>query len=248
MKIFDSIINKVKNNDTQIMTGVGVGEGLILGSYLWYKAGKEVYIILNKEENKNLSFKQKFKLTWKKFIIPVVNTAISGALIITSDIVTYKRYNALGLAYNLAEISMKEFQNKTKELLGEKKTDEIKQEVSKELIANNPNNTVVLSGSSEHLFYEPLTDRYFKSNWTKILAAAADLNIEAASGFSSKITLSDWFYRLGLSKTDISDDLGWDVTEDGLDGKISISVDSKMTEDNVPCGVLRYNNRPKFLR
>lgn len=246
----EKIISFVKNNDTNIITGIGIADGLVLGSYLWYRTGQKVQkIFINKENDiqRKLTFKEKVKNSWKLFLLPTANTLISGGLLIYSAKVGNKRLAALGAAYNLTEVAFQKYIDKTKEELGDKKATAIAQDISKDNIKEGNNNLLVLTGEGDSIFYEPLTDRYFKSNWTKIQKVANELNATAMSAFDGKISLTEWFSRLGLPKTDISDEMGWDVQKNGKNGIIDISIDAVLNNEDVPCGAIRYNTRPIYF-
>ncbi len=249
-KFTNSFMNFVKKNDTNILTGVGIADGLFLGGYLWYRTGQKVKTVIDAKENelkRKLTFKEKVSETWKIFILPSANTVVSAGTLIYSAKVGNKKLAALGAAYNLTEVAFQKYIDKTKEEVGEKKAEAISQSVSSDDIKSTPSNVVVLKDDGEVLFREPLTDRYFKSTWEKIQKAANEINSEAISGFDGRITLSDWFLKLGLPPTDISDDLGWDVQNNGPRGIIDISPDADLDDNNKPCGVIRYRNRPRYF-
>ena len=168
---------------------------------------------------------------------------------IYSTRVSNKKLAALGAAYNLTEVAFQNFIDKTKKEVGDKKVNDISQEVSKDAFNNQDgaNSIVMMPSDGNVTFYEPLTDRYFRSTWTKIQKAANELNSQALTGWEGKITLSEWFYKLGLPKTDISDEMGWEPQINGKNGIIDISLDAILNSDNVPCGAIRYNTRPKYF-
>jgi len=230
----NKLINFLKKNDTNILAGVGIVDGMVLGSYLWFKTGQKIK-------------KGEIKKKWKVLLLPILNTLLSTGVIIYSIKVGNKRLAALGAAYNLTEVAFQQYIDKTKEKLGEKKADEIGAEVSKDNAKKATNSDIMLvSKDGDTVFYEPLTGRFFKSTWTKIQKAANNLNADALGSFDGKVSLTEWLIELGLSKTDISDELGWDVTN-GRNGIIDISLDAVLNDEDVPCGMIRYNTRPKHF-
>lgn len=249
----NKVINFIKKNDTNILTGVGIADGLCLGSYLWFRTGQKVLRLAQAKENelgRKLNKKEFIKETWKMFILPAVNTVISGGLLIYSAKVGNKRLAALGAAYNLTEIAFQQYIDKTKELVTEGTNNDIKENVCKESIDSQEvkDKVVMLAGSNDDvLVHEPLTDRYFMSNWNKIQNSVIDLNIEAFNNFDGRVSLSDWFYSLGLSKTDISDNMGWDIQKHGKNGKIDVELIAILTEDKKPCVEIHYNTRPEYF-
>ena len=242
-----NIANWLRKNDTNILTGIGIAEGLGFGSFLWYQTGKKVERLLEsakKQKGEDLTFKEKLKETWKMLVFPSIVTSTSMALLIYSARTNNKKLAALGAAYNLTETAFQRYINKTKEELGEKKANSIAEKVSKENIENSNNkNTIMLTGDGETWFHEPLTDRMIKTTWSKIQKAANELNAEALASVNGYISLSEWFYRLGLDKTLDSDERGWNPQENSI---IDISLDSCLIND-MPCGEIRYNTRPKYF-
>ena len=55
-------------------------------------------------------------------------------------------------------------------------------------------------------------------------------------------SLNDFYDEIGLSHTDMGDELGWSI-EDGL---LDIDFGSQITDDGEPCIVLHYNISPKY--
>lgn len=73
---------------------------------------------------------------------------------------------------------MKLYQEKVVETIGEKKEQQIRDEVAKEQVAKNPvsKNEVIITGGGETLCYDSLSGRYFKSDIEKLRKAVNELN------------------------------------------------------------------------
>lgn len=254
--------NFIKKNDTNIMTGVGIADGLCLGSYLWFRTGQKILNIVNAKEaelGRKLTKKEFLKYTWKMFLLPTFNTLLSGGLLIYSAKVGNKRLAALGAAYNLTEVAFQQYIDKTKELVGEKKANDVKEEICKESIshAENKNNVIMVSGSNDDVWvHEPFTGAYFKSNWNKIQKAVIDLNLEAINSFEGRVSMSDWIYKLGIPKSDIYntigesdiyDNIGWDINKHGKNGKIDVEPIAVLKDETEPCVEIYYNTRPEYF-
>lgn len=253
--------NKMKNNlfklarpfltkhEPEILMSIGIG-GLIFSTVWAIKATEKAVrkLDLKKEKLKKekLTFKETFVETWKLYLPVVVSVGISVPCIIAGNRVSSRRNAALITAYTLTETAFQTYQDKTKEVVGEKKEKEIHENTSKDLIKNGKydNKNVIITGDGESLFYEPLSGRYFKTSWNKISRAANELNATAIGGIFGVISLTDWFNKLGLDETAISDTIGWSI-ENGKAGLLDISIDSHLTPDNLPCGAIHYINRPK---
>jgi hypothetical protein len=258
----NKVINFIKRNDTNIITGAGIADGLILGSYLWYKTGQKILKIIQvkeKEYGRKLTKKEFIKETWKMFILPAFNTLLSGALLIFSTKIGNKRLAALGAAYNLTEVAFQQYIDKTKELVGEKKSNDIKESVCKESIANaEKKDSVVMlaSGNNDVWVHEPYTDTYFMSNWNKVQTAVIDLNLDAMNSLNGRVSMSDWLYHLGISKTsvngndcsiDVWENMGWDIQRHGKNGKIDVEPIAVLNSNNEPCVEIYYNTRPEYF-
>lgn len=236
-------------HEPEILMGIGIG-GLIFSTVWAIKATEKAVrkLDLKKEKLKKekLTFKETFVETWKLYLPVVVSVGISVPCIIAGNRVSSRRNAALITAYTLTETAFQTYQDKTKEVVGEKKEKEIHENTSKDLIKNGKydNKNVIITGDGESLFYEPLSGRYFKTSWNKISRAANELNATAIGGIFGVISLTDWFNKLGLDETAISDTIGWSI-ENGKAGLLDISIDSHLTPDNLPCGAIHYINRPK---
>jgi hypothetical protein len=190
-----------------------------------------------------------FKETWKLYLPVAVSMGMSIACILTGNKVATNRNMALAAAYTLSETALQEYQDKTKELIGDKKYESIQESISSDRVQKTyPEgiNNVTMIGDGDSLFFEPLSGRYFKTNWNRISKAANELNADALTNMSGEITLGEWYDILGLAPTELDDVLGWTIAN-GKQGIIDISVDSVLTPDNQPCGSIRYNTVPKKL-
>lgn len=239
-KFGNKILKFIKNNDTNILTGVGLAEGLILGGCLWYMTGKKAERIISniplKEGQTKPTFKQKFKATWKIFILPAANTILSGGLLIYSAKVSNKKIAALGAAYNIAEATLQQYAEKTKDIVGEKKTEVITQKVAEENF-NNDNSQPITIVKDGVVLQEPATRIKFTTTWDKV-----DLAIErtqkAAMLGNGEVSLSYFIRELGLEPSEATDMLGWDINQNG---DIRISKVSILDKDGIPCGSLDYH-------
>ena len=248
-KFTNAVLPFLSKHEPEILTGLGLS-GMIFSTIYTAKATIKAVDAINKkeiEEGRKLTKKEVFKTVWKYYIPSLLSTIGSSACIIGSTCISNKRSAALAAAYTISETALQEYQNKTLELVGEKKEKDIHEAVSKDVVEKTYTGTnIILTGDGDSLFYEPLSGRYFKSNWNKILKAANELNANALNDFDGTITLTQWYSELGLDKTDISDEMGWSL-ERGVKGLISISIDSSLTPDDMPCGAIYYVTRPIML-
>ena len=104
------------------------------------------------------------KAAFKCYIPSAVITTLSVGCIIAASNINHKRNAALATAYSLSESALKLYQEKVIETVGEKKEQQIRDEVAKEQIARNPvsKNEVIVTSSGNTLCYDVLSGRYFK--------------------------------------------------------------------------------------
>lgn len=241
----------VSKHEPEILMSMGIG-GMIF-SLAWgikasFKAARAIDKYKKTYGKDKLTAKETIKLTWKLYLPTVLSVAASVPCVIMSNKVSNKRYAAIATAYTISEAALQEYKDKTKEIIGEKKTKQIEESISDDRVTKtySGGNQVILTGNGDSLFYEPLSGRYFKSNWNDILKAANELNSEAITNMSGQTTLNDWFQKIGLETTEIGETLGWNLMNNSSN-LIDISISSHITKDNVPCGAIYYNRQPVAL-
>lgn len=201
---------------------------------------------LNKEK---LPKKEVFKTVWKCYIPPLILATVSIPCIIAGNRVSNKRNAALAAAYTISETALQEYQDKTKEIVGEKKEQKIREETNKEMVekAYKQHGTTLIAGNGENLFYDELSGRFFSSTWNRVLKSANELNA-AAIGGRDTITLNEWYEAIGLDEVQLGEERGWSIYNDGARGLVKISLTSILTSENIPCAAIHYENRPYELK
>jgi len=250
----NNILSTIKpfmaKHEPEILMSMGIS-GMIFSIIWGIKSTSTATLLIEakkKELNRDkLTVGEVIKETWRLYLPVVLSTAISIPCIIAGNRVSNRRNVALAAAYTISETAMQEYQDKTRELVGVKKEQEIHEAASKDLVKKTyPGSQILATGDGESIFHEPISGRYFRSNWNKILKAANELNASAITDISGNISLTDWYDKLGLSGTDISDDMGWTILN-GPSGLIDIQIDSVLTPDDQPCGSIHYNTKPKLF-
>ena len=247
-----NIQNTIVKHSPELLMGFGIS-GLCFSIIYSVKAtlkAKEVIDNYKQVENKDkLTAKEVIKCSWKPFLPVVISTVVSVPCLLFSNSIHTKRNAIMAAAYALSETALNEYKDTVKEVIGEQKEKMSTEKLSQKEIKDTYQpftNQVILTGDGDSLFFEPLTSRYFKSNWNKILKSANRLNSIALSDAYGVISLNDWFDEIGLDRTDLGNDLGWNL-EDGTRGLIDITLNSSITPDDIPCGAIYYINRPKLL-
>lgn len=172
-----------------------------------------------------LTRKELVKLTWLAYLPPTVAGAMTIASIVASHQVSNRRAAAVATAYVIAEKGYNEYRDKVIEKLGDNKERQIRDELVQERMERTSmNSQVVVTGTGNVPCFDGYTGRYFMSTMEDIKGAQNDTNYQILSqGYAS---LTSFYDRIGLSATDVSDDVGWTT-----DHKIDISFSWTGAED-----------------
>lgn len=250
----------VNENSTTILTGVGVA-GTVATAVLTGRASFRAADIIAKEsalaetelrvENKTegdltipaskLSKTQKTMLVWPQYIPPVTVGAITVTSIVMAHRISSKKIAAIAVASTISERAFQEYKDKVVEKLGVQKETAIQDEIAQDNVTKNPpSSQVIIAGSGDVLCFEPLTGRYFNSTIESIKRAENKVNFEIIH--YDYCSLSFFFEEIGLSPTDYSDMVGWNVAN-----RLEVKFTTAMTEDNSrPCLVIGYVKTPSM--
>ena len=235
----------VSKRSPEILTGIGIA-GMVTTTVLAVKATPKALILLEdaeKEKGDELTPVEKVKAAWKPYIPTVITGTVSIACLVGASSVNARRNAALYSAYKLSETALSDYKEKVIETIGEKKEQVVKEKVAKEKVDQNPvsKNEVIVTAKGETLCYDAISGRYFKSDLEKIRQVVNDLNKRIL--VENYISLTEFYSELGLSKTTISDELGWSLNNNGL---IELDFSTQMSDDGRPCIVVDYLVAPRY--
>lgn len=244
-KVLKSVGITLKKRSSEIFTAIGIG-GMITSVIFAVKATPKALELIEerKQETKSesLDVKEVVKTTWKCYIPTAAMCAASAACVIFAAHEGSKRSAALAAICSMSDAALREFQDKTEDIVGKEKVDEIKSAINKDKVESTPvvKNEVVVTGNGEQLCFDPLSGRYFKSSIEDIKKAVNTVNHQMLREMC--VSLNDLYYELGLDSIKIGDILGWHV--DG--GCFEPSFDTQLSSDGVPCIVLGWDIPPKY--
>lgn len=243
--IFQTIINEVKKNSPEILTGVAVA-GIITTTVLAVKATpKALKLIEKKKEEKSvdkLNYVDLVKETWKCYIPATIVGLATVACVVGVNSINAKRNMVLAAAYTITNKTLKEYKEHVREFIGEKKEKQIVSNISKDTLMKDPisKKEIIITSKGDNLCYDTCSGRYFKSNIEDIKRKINELNKRLID--EMYISLNDWYYELGLEPISIGDDLGWNIDK----GTIEIDFDSHIAESGEPCLTISYSIEPRF--
>ena len=249
-KLANDIKSGVSKHSPEILTGIGIA-GMVATTVLAVKATpKAIELIQNEKElaesyNEELTPMDKVKVCWKCYIPAAVTGVMSITCLIGASSVNTKRNAALTAAYTLSDSALREYREKVVETIGEKKEKTIKDKISEDTIKQNPvtKSEVYITDKSDSLCFEPMSGRYFKSDIDKIKRAKNNLNEKILiDAFNAGVSLNDFYEEIGLPKTSMGENLGWNLDT----GIIDIYLSAQITDEGTPCLVINYTNPPKY--
>jgi hypothetical protein len=246
--VFKSMRTAVSKHSPEILTGIGIA-GMVTTTVLAVKATPKAMRLIEEYEEDILTEDEKIKpidvvkLTWKCYIPAAITGTASVACLIGASSVNARRNTALATAYKLSETALSEYREKVVETIGEKKEKEVRDAVAKEKIEKSPvqQQTVIFTGRGDTLCYDPLSDRYFKSDIEKIRKAANDLNNRMFDEMD--ISLNEFYSEIGLKEIGIGSDVGWNINNGD---KIDLYFSAQLADDDTPCLVIEFNIPPKY--
>jgi hypothetical protein len=227
-------------NSPTILTVVGV-VGTCTTAVLTGRAAYTSALLISEEnEGRSLSVldnRQKAQLVWKEFIPPAVVGAITLTAIIGANRIGTRRAAALAAAFSISEKMAEEYRQKVVEHIGAHKEEMVRSDVARERIQKADGVDTIILNDSEIVFYDSWSARAFNSTRERVEAAVNQVNHQILQNWSA--SLSEFYDLLGLEKTAVSDDFGWNTDE-----ILEVYYTSCLLPNGKPACEIRYNTTP----
>jgi len=236
----------------KILTGIGIAS-IVATAITAKDAGIKANQILDerweeiKQQDPNFedfTKTEEFKETWKCYIPTAISAGISIACLLGVNSIHQKRNAALLGLYSISEAAFKEYKNRVIETIGDEKERVIRDQVTQATIKKNPhkNKDVTVTGNGEHLCYDVLSGRYFKSDVEHMRRAFNNINQKLISEMT--MSVNEVYSELDLPGIGMGDVLGWDIDK----GQIKPEFGSTLDDNDQPCIVLDFRRRPEPIR
>lgn len=245
--VTEKVVNFCGKNSQQILTGCAIAStiGAVGATYI------EAPIIQEKIE-----YHKEEESSWKEVVkdltpnlLPIVLTTGSAIAFETAAChAGTKRAVALTAAWEISETARKNYIEAVKEKLGEKKEEEIRQEIHKKELSKieKPSTPLIVSGARQ-LWRDEITGCMFVSDYETIRAAVNSLNQQMLS--EHYIGYWELLCELGVNEDmmpKIAQEIGWNIESTGA---IEIAVDTTIIPEgpykNEIIGTLDFFNRPE---
>lgn len=250
MQLVKSTRTSMSKHVPEILLGIGIG-GMVTTTLLAVQETPKALAILEEEKlqrwketgDDTMTKVEVVKTCWKCYIPAMLTGGASIMCLIGSGSASARRTAALAAAYQLSESALSEYKDKVLETVGEKKERTIREKISEDRVQKTPvqQTEVIMTGGGDTLFLEPTSKRYFNSDIETIRRIVNDLNEEIINHIGGYVSLTEFYEEIGLERTDISDDLGWNV-----DAQIRIDYHPVLTDKGKPCIALYYSTPPKY--
>ena len=163
-----------------------------------------------------------------KEIIPLYIPAFlmgtaSIACVIAANTIHIKRLTATSAALTATEEAFRTYRDNVVKQIGEKKASEVLERVYKESTDKKPikseehpeGTQVVISEAGGTLCFDQWGGHYFKMSIGKLKSIITEMNVRLSR--EDWISLNDLYYELGIPRSKMGDDLGWDIMRGKLD-------------------------------
>ena len=229
--IVKSVQTIMRKYSPEILTGIGIA-GMITTTIMAVRATPKALILIKDKKDElgadELTKMETVKAAWPCYIPSALVGTASVLCLVGASSTNFRRNAALATAYTLSESTLKEYQEKVVETIGEKKERDIREQVAKEKMVKNPVRDVILTEKGGNtICYDVISGRYFKSDRDTISRIVNDLNRKMRD--EMYVSLNDFY-------------LGWNIDK----GYIEIDFSSHLDANGTPCLVIDYRVVPIY--
>lgn len=185
------------------------------------------------------------KSGWPYYVGPACLAFVSGGSIVSGLNTSIKRSAANYALYAFTEQQLREHIEKTEQIVGHKKAEEIKQAVADEDAKRAPQNTPIHTttyiGNGKFPWYDPLSKSKVYSNKTTMDDAVNRLNHKMINGMEPYISYDQFCDEVGFERMGggIGETIGWDSSRlIEIDDYMSESIEDPNTGE--PMRVLKF--------
>lgn len=209
--MFKGVRRFLSDNTPAILTGLGVAGTIstaILAVQATPKAMRDIWDA-ESETTEELTWQEKAKLVWKHYLPSGAVAGVTVGAIIMAQSLNYRRQAALMSVYALTETAFREYRTEMIEQHGEKADQKIRDSIAERHIKENPpvESQIIITGQGDHLCYDSMSGRYFRSNIDKVRRAVNEINSTCLS--DTYASQNDFYRLIGLDPIVFGEEHGW---------------------------------------
>lgn len=251
------LYRKVSQHSPAILTGLGVA-GFFTAIVLAVKATpKAEALIIEAEDEKEdrLTIAEMIKSGWKPYAPAAVTALASSACIFGAVKIQHDRQLELAGAYALSQAMVKRYREKTEEIAGKEKADEIDSAVQQETVRSPmvqkavsnlpPTNRIGL-----HPFVSILDNSAFYATTEMLQKAEVALNRRIFTSLEPYVTGDDLCDELNeqgvypkLKHSAVTSMIGWTAENGGIEFNLDVDgipLEQSHWDDGTPCYVMSF--------
>lgn len=254
-KIFQTAVNesgklmKIASKKSPVLWSL-VAAGGVVGSIIFtrqatMKAVERMEEVRNEDdyEEPDTKFdaaKEEAKETWQYYIPVVIVAGLTIVSIVESNRIYIKRIAILTDAYRMSENLRKEYQEKVREMFGEKKEEQVQTSLAQDKLDKDEINErfVYATGHGNSLIKDCFTCRYFYSDPESIRQVRNQLDAKLIA--DDYICLNELYRKLDLELIDYGNDFGWNIERVDRNYLTDIRLIPGTASDGRPCHVMTY--------
>lgn len=199
----------VQDNSPSILAALAVG-GVVTTALAAYSFGHDVgyeEAMLEEVENQRLTGKEKFERYWRRSLPMFITVGTTVTCVIASTAINNRRNAILGGTLAISETAYRELREKVEKVVTKPKVEQIDREIAQDKLNGVDDKEVVFVGEGEVLLFDTLSSRTFKS--TKMDIQKAEIEIGRRLLSEMYVSLNEWYDEIGLGRTAMGDDVGW---------------------------------------
>ena len=199
------------------------------------------YCEANLRSPEDLSWKEKFSVSYRVYIPPAIAGVCTLVSIISANRIQYARGAAFALAYSGSEAAFRRYREAVSDVVKPKDVQKITSRVAEKSVqeASKPiPGTVLVAASGDVLCYDVFSGRYFKSNIETI--RRVENNINGQLNAECYASLNEFYAGLGLPPIAAGELVGWSVPN-----SLSVEFGSQLTEKGEPVLTVDFLVSPK---
>jgi hypothetical protein len=218
------------------------GVGTLATAYLASRASFKAARIIDAAEAEGYNqdpmtrFLERTKLVWKCYVPTGISAISTIAFGIASNRIGAQKTIAAQSALALSNQAYIDYRNRVIDELGDHKDQAIRAGIAQEQVAKHPSPSqdILVTGPGNVLCHEEYTGRYFACDMETLRKSVNDINSKLL--MHDYVTLTDWYYLIGLSPTSHSSQLGWRTPK-----QMALNYSAVFADDGRPCISFSYN-------